>query len=204
MKKKLLLILAAVIIMMSFSACGGPGPTETADTFMTAIKEKDAETVKSVYAGKTLDLLKETNKESDDAFQGTLDKALSEKVFDFDYELSDEKIDGDKATVKVKITTYDLGSAIEDFISEYLTQAITLSFSDASDKQIEKLSETLLAKHMKKAEKNYTETVKIHLTKKDGKWQIDKINNNGDFINALSGGVVESMKNIEEIYDTGE
>ena len=204
MKKKLLSTLAAVMIMISFSACGTPGPTETADTFMTAIKEKDAETVKSVYAGKTFDLLQETGKESDDTFEGTLDDALAEKIFDFDYKLSDEKIDGDKATVKVSITTYDLGSAIEDFISEYLTQAITLSFSGASDKQIEKLSETLLAKHMKKVEKDYTGTAKIHLTKKDGKWQIDKFDDNSDFINALSGGVVESIKNIEEIYDTEE
>ena len=148
MKKKLLFVLAAVTIIMTFSACGAPGPTETADTFMTAIKEKDAETVKSVYAGKTFDLLQETDKESDDAFEGTLDDTLAEKIFDFDYKLSDEKIDGDKATVKVSITTYDLGGAIEDFVSEYLTQAITLSFSGTSDKQIEKLSETLLAKHM--------------------------------------------------------
>lgn len=204
MKKKLLFVLAAVTIIMTFSACGAPGPTETADTFMTAIKEKDAETVKSVYAGKTFDLLQETDKESDDAFEGTLDDTLAEKIFDFDYKLSDEKIDGDKATVKVSITTYDLGGAIEDFVSEYLTQAITLSFSGASDKQIEKLSETLLAKHMKKVEKDYNGTATIHLTKKDGKWQIDKFDDNGDFINALSGGVVESIKNIEEIYDTGE
>ena len=79
MKKTLSLILAAVIIMMTFSACGAPGPAETADTFMTAIKEKDVETVKSVYAGKAFDLLQETDKESDDAFEGTLDDALSEK-----------------------------------------------------------------------------------------------------------------------------
>lgn len=57
---------------------------------------------------------------------------------------------------------------------------------------------------MKKVEKDYNGTATINLTKKDGKWQIDKFDDNGDFINALSGGVVESIKNIEEIYDTEE
>lgn len=56
----------------------------------------------------------------------------------------------------------------------------------------------------KQIEKDHTGTATIHLTQKDGKWQIDKFDDNGNFINALSGGVVESIKNIEEIYDTGE
>ena len=49
---------------------------------------------------------------------------------------------------------------------------------------------------MKKVEKDYNGTATINLTKKDGKWQIDKFDDNGDFINALSGGVVESRTKV--------
>lgn len=202
MKKKISAVILAAALILSMSACGTPSPTETADTFMTAIKAQDSETVKSVYEDETFDMIEETGNQSDDAFEGTLDKSLETKIYDFDYTLSDEKIDGDKATVKVTITTYALGTAIEDFMTEYFTQALTLSFSGASDEKIEKLSETLLTKHIEKAEKDYTGTADIHLTKKGDEWQIDEFDDDGEFINAITGGIVDSINNIMDIYDT--
>ncbi len=78
-------------------------PTEAVNTFAEGMKDKDAEKVKSVLTAESLKLMEQAaqsnNKMSFDEF---IKSGEGAKVFSFEGEPSNEKIDGDKATVEVK------------------------------------------------------------------------------------------------------
>lgn len=200
------------MVAFGFCGCGGPTPTQTADTFLTAVKAGDAETIKTVYEGETFDVLAVLDEESEgDSSDEDIMKddklvdMLLEKMLDFDYELSNEKIDGDKATVDVKITTYNIGNAFTAFMTDYFTQAFALAFSDASDEQMEELANTIFETKMNELkDKDYSETVTLNLVNKDDGWKIVKIKNGGDFYNAISGGLVKAFENLEDAFSFDE
>ena len=197
-------------VIVSLSACGPkiPTPTETADTFLTAIKAQDSETLATVYAGGELDLLKaaaETDESEEVNDNSGLTKVYKEqmlpKMLDFDYELSNEQIDGDKATVDVKITTYPIGDAFTAFFSDYISQAFILAFSDTSEEELDALATTILAgKIADLDEKSYEKTVTLNLTMKDDKWIVDEFEEGSDTVDAITGGLVSSMKTMSDAF----
>lgn len=130
--------------MISFCACGTPSPTETADTFLSAVKAQDYEKVKSVYAGKTFDILDSMGEddaevEESESIDSSFEKELKDKMLDFDYTLSNEIINDDKATVNVEVTTYALGKAMTSTMVKYIEEALPLVFSGASEEELEKI-----------------------------------------------------------------
>ena len=218
-KKVSIAVALCLALAMTLCGCGGPTPTETADSFLTAVKAGDTDTIKTVYEGETFDLISnvedgafgEEEEDSEETDSGDLleddyfEKTLLPKIQDFDYELSNEKIDGDKATVDVKITTYDIGTAFSSFISEYFTQALTLAFSDTSEEQIEKIGETLFETKMNElTEKTYSETVQLNLVNKDDSWKVCQIEEDSDFLNALCGNMIKTMDQLEDAYSFEE
>lgn len=207
-KKMAIVIAVCLAVSLSLCGCGGPTPTETADTFLTAVKAGDVDTIKTVYAGDTFDVLAtlEDEDESSDAGSAVdedyFDKVLMPKLLDFDYELSNEKIDGEKAGVDVKITTYDIGSAFTAFMSDYLTQAFTLAFSGASDEEMEKLANTIFESKINELEeKTYSETVSLDLVKDGDTWKVAPIDDDSDFMNALCGNMIKALDQIEDAFD---
>ena len=203
----------AIALCMAFAftlcGCGGPTPTETADTFLTAVKAGDAETIKTVYEDGEFNILATWDDgESDDdelVDDSYFEETLLPKIRDFDYELSNEKIDGDKATVDVKITTYDIGTAFSSFMSEYFAQALTLAFSDTSDEKIEKIGETIFRTKMNElTEKTYSETVTLDLVKKADNWKVCTIDEDSDFLNAICGNMIKTLEQLEDAYSFDE
>ncbi len=213
--KHVIAILAIFSVIFFFSGCGStPSPTETTDTFLQALKTQDVETLASVYAEAELDLLDAAaesveSEEAEDAEEAAEDTGLTKvyeeqmlpKMLDFDYELSNEQINGDKATVDAKITTYRIGDACTAFFSEYISQAFMLAFSDVSEEELDSLATTLLSgKLADLTEKNYEKTVTIALTKVDGKWVVDTIQPGNDAIDAITGGLVTAFSNMEDAF----
>lgn len=204
MKKKLLAIITLAVMTFSLCSCSSsPTPTETVDAFLTAIKTQDSEGMKAVYPDGDLNEMYDAAE-----FEEGIDELgplLLEKLLAFDYEITEEKIDGEKATVTVDITTYALGTAFTDFMSEYMTQAFALAFSDASDEEIEALATTLFENEINKlTEKNYTDTVDIALSQTDDGWVIDEIEEDDDFYNALTGGIIDAVESINEAFSSEE
>ena len=208
MKKKISVLVAVSLLVLTFCACGTPSPTETADKFLTALKTQDSETLASVYEGESLDLLDDTEKEENDLlgddFSDELMDDVSKKILDFDYELSDEEINEETATVKMTINTYNLGSAMSDFMEEYISQAFVKALSGASEEEIEELANTLFAEQIEKVEKDYTGTVTLNLTKSDDGWKVNRIEDDSEVLNALLGGLVDSMEKLSEDFGSDE
>lgn len=200
-------VFCVLTVLVSIAACsmGTESPTKVTEKFLTAVQEKDSDAVKETYAGGTFALAEdwEDSEESDDGFtfSDEMTKELENKIRDFSYEVSDEKITEDKASVDVKIKTYDFGGAFSDFFSDYMNQALALAFSDVSDKKMEKLANTLFETQIDKlTKKTYTETVKVKLTKSDGKWMVNKVSDDGALVNALSGGMIKTFASYADAF----
>ena len=209
-------VLAIFGAIFFLSSCGGPSPTDSADTFLQAIKTQDAEKLASIYSSGELDLLDAASSSDDSESEEAVDEAgdgltqvyeeqLVPKMLDFDYELSNEQVDGDKATVDVKFTTYRIGDAFTSFFSEYISQAFILAFSDTSEEEMDALAASLLAgKIADLTEKSYEKTATISLTKVDGKWMVDDVQGNKDVIDGITGGLLSSFSSMESAFSAWE
>ena len=204
-----------MVMIAVLSGCGPkiPTPTETTDSFLQALKSQDAEAIASVYDGTDVDLLEaasdsaednETDVDSettDTGLEAVYEEQMLPKMLDFDYELSNEQIDGVKATVDVKITTYRIGDAFTAFFSDYISQAFMLAFSDASEEDLDALATTILAgKLADLSEKTYEKTATLSLSMKDDKWVVDNIEDSDEFLDAITGGLVTSMKTMTDAF----
>ncbi|MDO4869710.1 MAG: DUF4878 domain-containing protein [Bacillota bacterium] len=208
MKKLAIILVVCLAVTMSLFGCGSnPTPTETADTFLNAVKAGDADTLKTVYEGDNFDVLAllfdDVESDGGDAVDDEyFEKTLTPLLQDFDYKLSNEKIDGDKATVDVKITTYDIGGAFLAFMEDYFGQALELAFSGASDKEVEELANSIFEEKINKlTDKDYSETVTLDLVNKDGIWKVTKIDESSELINAISGNMIKAIEEIDEAFD---
>lgn len=89
------------------------------------------------------------------------------------YDIKDEKINGDTATVTVEIEVYDYSKTIAS-ANEYLTEHPTEFESDNSDYDQEKFMDYKLSEFEKVKDK-VKYTLDLTLTKIDDKWELDKI-----------------------------
>lgn len=206
MKKAITIITALMICIfgaMALTGCGTPSPSDTAKTFLDALKAQDTETMASVYAGKDLDVengLFGESDEEDTLLSGeSFDKMLMEKILDFDYAITNEKIDGDKATVTVDVTTYPMGDTFSQIYADMMTQIWGLAFSDASDEQTNAVIEGIFTKHWQEmTEKTYKGTADLSLTKTEDGWKVDEIEDDSDFLNVLTGNMVKVIEALDE------
>lgn len=186
--KKVLIICMSAVMTMSLIGCGGSGPKDQVKKDINAIKKESTENiVKSM--GDSLKDLKDygISKKSIEGF--------TEKLKDFDYEILDEKVDGDKATVNVKITTYDFKSSVKKSFQSLYQKALNGEIK--SEKELYAyIDKEVFGSLNKLKDKTLSKKVKINCKKKDGKWETD-IEQNQDFQNAILGdleaGVQEAL-----------
>ena len=90
-------------------------------------------------------------------------------------------------------------TSIISTISDYISQAFELAFSDTSEEDMNSLTATILSgKLADLKEKSYTKTTTLSLSKKDDKWIVDKLDTGSDAVDALTGGLVTSLNNLED------
>lgn len=210
--KKCIALLTSLIMLASLTACGGPSPTSAASSFLDAVKSQDTQALSKCYVNDKFDLFEEASNaasdeqsdeaaEMDDALSKVYEENLLPKMLEFDYTLSNEVIDGDKATVDVSISTYPLGSAFTSFFGEYLGQAFALAFSDATDEQMTALAANILTSKLDGlTEKSYEKTATLSLVKEDNNWLVDHVEGNKEVLNTLSGGLVDAVTNMSTAF----
>ena len=157
-----------------------------------------------VYGGSEIDLIDSVSQgdiEDGTGISAVFEEQMLPKMLDFDYVLSNEQINGDKAKVDVKIKTYPFGEAFTSFFSDYLPQMFVLALGNASEEEIDALGETMLSEKLSElSEKTYEKTAALELTMKDGNWIVDELEDEGDFIDTVSGGLVTSLNKISDAF----
>ena len=116
---KILKLFIAIFVSVSLFGCSmmTANPSSVVEEKIIEFKKKGSNAI-------TEDFSAEVDKE--------LEKQFYEKVMDFDYEIVDEKIEKDEATVTVKIKTYAFGEAFADAFADMFSMA----FEGAGDQEI--------------------------------------------------------------------
>ena len=194
--------------------CAGLSPTEVTTKFLDGIKNGDSEAVMEVYSGDYAPILggwqgEDSSEGADEdstvpGIEEICENELLPKLQEFDYEIVGEQIDGDSATVEVKITTYAVGNAMSSFMTDYISQGMALAFTDASDEQLNELATSIFSSKIKSMDKTYTDTVTFSLTKVDNVWKVDAISEDGEIADAFFGGLVSSVESLDTVYGSEE
>ncbi len=203
MRKNIISMALAFILCISmgifFTGCGEPSPKESVSTFLDALKSGDSETVNSVYADKDisiLDVIFDSDNEGGYLASDSFEQRLTDSVLGFDYVIEDEAVNGDKATVKVTIKTYPMGEALTNAYNDMMSRIWELAFLEESELDA-KLAGILNARWDEMTEKSYESEVEISLSKADGKWVVDSLDGNDDFINAITGNLINALDNLD-------
>lgn len=190
MKKKIWILTTLVLsVPMLMMGCSTESPTDVVNNYFTEVKD-----VKSDESGdlieSTISLTKEhAQDDSDDSKTEDLTKSLEMFISKVDAKVLSEKVDGEKATVKVKIT----GPNYEDLLQAVIEDSLTDAF-DGKEINSEYLGSNLLKKV--KESKSETRTGKINLVKSDGAW---KIKSEDDVMNLVLGQSEEQVEYEDEI-----
>ena len=169
MKKVSILLLALCLIFMT--ACGTASPTDALKADLENAKSSPDEIIGQL---------------GEDGFGEEATQALVDKVLEFDYQLGEEKIDGDKATVETTITTYTFGEIFTGIVADFITRAF--ANPDMTDDDASALLDQLLMDALDKADKTYSKTITIELSQEDGEWVVQE---SDEMSNALTGGMLD-------------
>jgi hypothetical protein len=208
-----LVLMAVCTMCLALAGCATPSPTDVTKQAVEAVKAQDADALAKVYAGDASNVKNEmlaSNSESkeladsadltDDQQQVVED--FSSKLYDFDYTLSDEAIDGDTATVKVTVNTYNFGSIFSKAVQDTLSAAFMYAFSsdhDAAQKATTQAFIDSLDTQLKGlTDKDKSTTATVSLQKQDGKWVVQPFDN--EFYNAVTGGMFDASANLEKAF----
>ena len=144
MKKKFMLFIITLLVLFTTACSLGTTPTSTVEKLLANYNNQDEDIVVELddYINST-DLTEEQSKRYKEVYL--------KQFKDMKYEIKDERIDGDNATVTAQITVYDYYSA-------------------------EKESNDYLAK-LESVNKTVDYTIEFNLTKTDNKWEIDELTN---------------------------
>ena len=185
MKRTFYLVVLSILLLL-VTGCSTTKPSTVVDGYMkelqnniTTILNEDVEIA-----------------EGDESLYNAMVNAMKE----FEYEIVEETVNEDSAVVRVRIKTYALGLSFANAITDYLSQALSLAFSGASEETIKNLMfQTWTDKISEEVDKgkNYTETITIELEKIDNKWTI-KNDKDEKIFNALTGNLLNIIEKMGE------
>ena len=205
--RKIFSIFLIFVLAASLSACGSaPTPKDIAEKYLAAIKAQDEEGISALSEGSysedelmgTVDLVLGESEEGEEEDEAT--KKFKEKVFDFDYTIGEERIDGENAEVDVTIKTYDFGTMLGQYAERAMSELMAAAVDGASQEEIDAMDRKILEEELDKlTEKSYETTVPMKLKKVEGEWKVVEIEGDSEFMNAMLGGLVDVVKAFEEL-----
>ncbi len=167
MKKKILFFAICLTVLFTTACSLGNTPTSAVEKLLSKYNTNDEEIVVE------LDDYINSSELSDE--QSKKYKDIYLKQFkDMKYEIKEEKIDGDNATVTAQITVYDYYKAEKD-ANDYLTaHPDEFKKDDVYDKS---LFTDYKLKKLDDVNTTVDYTIDFNLSKVDGKWEVNDLSN---------------------------
>ena len=168
MKKKILMIFSLLLITGCLFGCGN-----------VSTPKKKVETMLASYQNNSESIITELNDyiktlTSDDSTFETYKKVYLRQYQDLTYEIKDEVIDGDNATVTAQIEVYDyykVNNTVNNYISANPNEFNNNGVYDTNKGLLYRISE------LSKSKDRITYTLTINLTKVNNEWTIDNLTN---------------------------
>ena len=166
MKKLLLLILPFL-----FVGCGevSSTPTKKVEAFFASYQTLEEDVISD------LDKLVDNETKFNDEQKRVYKELMKNHYQDLKYEIKDEIVDGDEATVVVEIEVKDY-SKILDEAESYLNNNQD-DFKNSDGSYDESLFTTYRLNEMQKVDETVKYTLDIYLTKIDTEWRINDLSN---------------------------
>lgn len=177
MKKTVLALLMIILfIPMMLTGCKSETPTDVVNTYFSSIKKSDSKEAQKLIEDtisdeilneetgttSTQDETSETSKKEDGQ---KLDESLKMYLSKIDAKVLSEKVNEDKATVKVEIKAPNYSNLLLAVMEESI--ADTFNGKEVKQADVEKNLEEKI-----KSSKAETRSGQINLTKKDNEWKI--------------------------------
>ncbi len=200
MKKQILLFIFSTLIAFCLIGCSknpDSNPGEVTNSFLEAMQHQDYSSVKQYYAENVDNFPNFKNKVED--ISPKVANELFGKIADFSYTVDQVTIDpnnNSKATVTVTFRCYDLGQTFQSIVLDYVDKDVTMTFDGAKDDEIIKEAEPIIIDKIDQSKQNFIVTVPITLTLEDNVWKVDKLTDNPDLINALSGNILYTIRDM--------
>lgn len=165
-------IIAVVSVMFIFLSCGCGQkllntPTKKVEMFFGNYNSLNDEVIKQL--DKTIAEEEEFNTDQ----RSTYKELMKKHYQNIKYDIKDEKIDGDVATVTVEVEVTDYTKAMEE-AEEYLKQN-PKEFQDSKGEYDKSLYVTYRLNQLKKVKDTVKYTLELTLTKVNDEWKMDQI-----------------------------
>jgi len=188
--KKIISLLILVSLVLTMAGCGEKSSKQVTKEYLDSLKIEAKTSIENV-------------EDANDIFScdENLQKEFYTMLSDFEYELGEEKIENNSATVTATIKTYDFGTMITDFLKDYLTQAFTLAFSGATEEEMNKVTAQILEDKITKTKEEGKITnaeIKISLNKTDDGWVVNEETGKAIIGSAILGGMYEVLSQFSE------
>ena len=165
MKKKILLFSICLLLLLTTACSLGDTPTSAVERLLARYNNQDEEILVE------LDDYMNTNNLTDD--QNNKYKEVYTKQFkDMKYEIKEELVDGDKATVTAQITVYDYYTVDNEarvYLDENMDEFMTDGVYDES------LFVDYKLKQFESTDKTVDYTIDFTLTKVNNNWQVNEL-----------------------------
>ena len=203
------IIIALLSVMLIVGCQAKATPTKVVEKFLTAVKEKDEETLAEVYEGELsefdtlgswIDSLVSKYKLTDE--QKEVVTTVKDAMYDFDFEVLEEEINEDKteAKVKVKILTHKFSTIYTKIVQDFLQKFTELSIDKATKEEkaqalIDVIKDNFEDTGAKSKESNLT----LNLKKNEkGKWIVEKLSTSK--FNRFKGGIQAAIDEFGDIF----
>lgn len=187
-----------------------PSPEAVTRAFLDGIKSDDHEMIKAAYEGDDFNIkevafiVSEDSDASDDSLDWQAEvreESLYPRLMDFDYEIADIKTDGDKATVTIDLTGYNIGAMYGKSISDFFDEAYKMAFAGASNEQLQALLVSKVRTNLETlTTKEYKKSTDIQLIKDENTWLVKTINREDEVTNVLTCGLRNATDDINNSY----
>lgn len=167
MKKKLSIFSLLLIVMLLFGCSMGNTPTAKVESLLNKYQSKS-----DVIVSELDDYLKTLT--IDDNNYDDYKNVYLKQYADLTYEIKDEKIDGDNASVTTQIDVYDYYKVEKD-VNSYIAANPTEFAENGTYSAIKGLKYKI--EKLNSAKDRVTYTVTFNLTKVDDKWTVDTLSN---------------------------
>lgn len=172
--KKISIVMTLMISVTTFYGCKSEvtSISDVVKTYLDGIKNADEKTI-SASLNENISTLLNNGEIQKESIQNDSYKKLVSEIQKITYTINSENIDGDKATVNVKINGPDIADVIAKSIQKTFKSSLSQAFSDAevTEEEQDKLYNDIMLECLNEV-KFTNRTGDITLEKSDNEWKI--------------------------------
>ena len=198
--KKIVSIMLLLVLIIGAYGCGSKSPSNVVKTYFEELK-KGTNGDFTQMLNNSLESAEKTSDAKENKLSDESAKKIIDSMAKLTYTINSEKIDGDSATVNVKVNGPDMSKVLAEYMQKAITTAMANAFSgDKVNKDDQnKLFESILSDCLDNI--TYAErTGDISLKKSNGEWKIDA----DDSLKKLLLGIDTSSSNKNTSKDSTE